>query len=72
MMEQSRESKRRRTLQVAKHGAAVLQAALDRAQLLLDPVEEGAVVVHAVQLPPHILHWHTSRQSAVHIVQASD
>lgn len=36
-------------------GAAVFQAAFHGAQLLLDPVEEGAVVVHAVQLPPHIL-----------------
>ena len=44
-----------RALQVRQHRAAVLQAPLHRAQLLLDPVEEGAVVVHAVQLPAHIL-----------------
>ncbi len=44
-----------RAFQVAQHGAPVLQAALDRAQLLLDPLEEGAVVLRAVQLPPHVL-----------------
>ena len=46
---------RARAFQVAQHGAAVVQAAVDRAQLLLDPLEEGAVVLRAVQLPPHVL-----------------
>ena len=43
-------------LQVLQRGPALLQLLLDRAQLALDPAEEGTVVLVIVQLPPHILH----------------